>query len=427
MKKTWICLTTLLLLLIPSVAMAGNEIGFYCFSCNAERTGIKSDAYEYFNQDVHIQRITCKVCNNKGMSIRSAHTETQAATCQSPAYCADCKSYYGSKADHNWGEWTADPMTHKRTCQTPDCGAVDEGRHTSEPKATCKTEQTCAICNVPYYDETNHEGEVVTSYDYHSESQHARYKYCSFCGELILVDYEAHTETIAATCQSPAYCDVCKSSYGEADPDAHDLESHDAKEATCTEIGWDAYETCSRCDYSTYAEKPARSHWYGEWAPNADGTHSATCRRGCGYRKTVPCMLLTCQLQSDAPDTAFTLCPVCGEVSDGARLVLAEAAAKAVTGKLPAGEVAVRIGALAGGEQLMSVAFERGGELTRPTGQVKITLPAELLAGYTLSLLSEDGSEAPIEFVIEEDIASFTLDFTESQTPSRLLCLVPQA
>ena len=30
MKKTWICLTTLLLLLISSVALAENEIVFYC-------------------------------------------------------------------------------------------------------------------------------------------------------------------------------------------------------------------------------------------------------------------------------------------------------------------------------------------------------------------------------------------------------------
>ena len=28
----------------------------------------------------------------------------------------------------------------------------------------------------------------------------------------------------------------------------HDLIHHDAKAATCTEIGWDAYDTCSRCD-----------------------------------------------------------------------------------------------------------------------------------------------------------------------------------
>ena len=156
------------LVMIPSVVMAETEVSFYCPSCCEQRTGIKSDTYEYFDQNTHRQRITCKVCNYKGMSVSSAHTETKAATCQSAAYCADCKSYYGSKAEHTWGDWTTDETTHKRTCQTPGCGAVDTGSHTSEPRATCKTEQTCAICNVQYHDGTNHEGEAETRYQYYS-------------------------------------------------------------------------------------------------------------------------------------------------------------------------------------------------------------------------------------------------------------------
>ncbi len=48
----------------------------------------------------------------------------------------------------------------------------------------------------------------------------------------------------------------------EIDKDAHDLVDHPAQEATCTDIGWEAYQTCSRCDYTTYAEKPAKGHDY---------------------------------------------------------------------------------------------------------------------------------------------------------------------
>ena len=48
----------------------------------------------------------------------------------------------------------------------------------------------------------------------------------------------------------------------------HDLVHHEAQAATCTEIGWDAYDTCSRCDYTTYVEIPATGH---EWtAPSYD-------------------------------------------------------------------------------------------------------------------------------------------------------------
>ena len=43
-------------------------------------------------------------------------------------------------------------------------------------------------------------------------------------------------------------------------PAQHDLKQHAAKAPTCTEIGWDAYETCSRCDYTTYTELTALNH-----------------------------------------------------------------------------------------------------------------------------------------------------------------------
>ena len=37
----------------------------------------------------------------------------------------------------------------------------------------------------------------------------------------------------------------------------HDLIHHDAKAPTETSVGWNAYDTCSRCDYTTYVEIPA--------------------------------------------------------------------------------------------------------------------------------------------------------------------------
>ena len=40
----------------------------------------------------------------------------------------------------------------------------------------------------------------------------------------------------------------------------HDEVSYEAKAATCTEVGWDAYVTCKNCDYTTYSEKPATGH-----------------------------------------------------------------------------------------------------------------------------------------------------------------------
>lgn len=38
----------------------------------------------------------------------------------------------------------------------------------------------------------------------------------------------------------------------------HHLQKHDGKEATCTESGYEEYETCSRCNYTTYTEISAK-------------------------------------------------------------------------------------------------------------------------------------------------------------------------
>ena len=61
-----------------------------------------------------------------------------------------------------------------------------------------------------------------------------------------------------ATCTSPGVCATCGGSYYGG----HDLVHHDAKAPTCTEIGWDAYDTCSRfgCNYTTRKELPALKH-----------------------------------------------------------------------------------------------------------------------------------------------------------------------
>ena len=65
---------------------------------------------------------------------------------------------------------------------------------------------------------------------------------------------------------------------GAIDPNNHDLTHHDAQPATCTAKGWEAYDTCSRCDYSTTkVEKQKTPHTYGTvsytWA-----TDNTTCK-----------------------------------------------------------------------------------------------------------------------------------------------------
>ena len=243
----------------------------------------------------------------------------------------------------------------------------------------------------------------------------------------------------------------------------HDLVHHDAKTPTCTEIGWNEYDACQRegCDYTTKVEIPAPGHdytekvvkptcekggytlhtckkcndsykdhqtktllhWYGEWTSNGDGTHSAACKRkDCKHVSKTECAIV--EFKQD--EATRTLCPVCGNVSDGTHLALVEEVT-AEGEHLPYGELVLHMGETANGNTLLSVCFEVSGKLTRPKGEVKITLPAELLNGGTLALLNADDTEIDLPYIVEGENAVFTLDFTDAEIPTALIRLIPTA
>ena len=107
------------------------------------------------------------------------------------------------------------------------------------------------------------------------------YKSCEHCG--ITHDSEifthgdplghnlVHHDAKAATCTEHGWneydtCSRCDhTTYVEIPARGHDIIHHDAKAATCTEHGWNEYDTCSRCDYTTYSEIDALSHVFDEW------------------------------------------------------------------------------------------------------------------------------------------------------------------
>ena len=243
----------------------------------------------------------------------------------------------------------------------------------------------------------------------------------------------------------------------------HKLVHHDAKAPTCTEIGWNEYDACQRegCDYTTKVEIPAPGHdytekvvkptcgkggytlhtckkcndsykdhqtktllhWYGEWTSNGDGTHSAACKReDCKHVSKTECAIV--EFKQD--EATRTLCPVCGNVSDSTHLALVEEVT-AEGEHLPYGELVLRMGETANGNTLLSVCFEVSGKLTQPKGEVKITLPAELLNGGTLALLNADGTEIDLPYIVEGENAVFTLNFTDAEIPTALIRLIPTA
>lgn len=106
---------------------------------------------------------------------------------------------------------------------------------------------------------------------------------CQSCG----FTYFAYHEIVrSATCQQPAKCGKCNSSFGGLG--SHLLRSYPAREVTCIDKGWDAYNKCAYCDYSTkpYREMNALGHDFVEYdgqAPTCteEGWHPyKVCTRG---------------------------------------------------------------------------------------------------------------------------------------------------
>lgn len=108
-----------------------------------------------------------------------------------------------------------------------------------------------------------------------------------------------------ATCTAAAKCGGCSQPYGNTNPNNHALVHHEAQAPTCTAVGWEAYDTCSRCTYTTYREIPAAHTYGGTWVKGQDG-HWKVCE--------------VCQNRSevephnwrDATTSAPKTCTVCG-------------------------------------------------------------------------------------------------------------------
>ena len=224
-------------------------------------------------------------------------------------------------------------------------------------------------------------------------------------------------------------CDKIFTPQASIDPTGHSYTSV-VTPPTCTEDGYTTH-TCAVCRHRYTSDITARlSHYYGEWTPQESGTHLAPCRRSCGHRGTAACAALPYTLRTADTEDAyeFTLCPVCGQVSDGARLILIDqTTAQPLTRWLPAGEQVLRLGTLKNGKLLLTAAFEISGQLTQPTGQVQFTLPAKHLEGFTLTILNADGTEEPLNYTAAGKTATFTLDFTDQKAPAMTLHLTPEA
>ena len=245
--KKWLirCLTVLAMVcLIPGIALNAKAVAYaftYCIQCKADKT---CDILGYVWQSnadpiYHKIRIKCRTCRTENEIIYkqfSYHTGgTETPTCTTGKICRLCWSEYGILG-HAWGEWSsAGNGTHIRSCTRSNCDAVDTANCTGGT-ATCSAKAVCVTCGAEYGEKDSNN---------HALEQHAAK--APTCTEIGWNAYE--------TCKN---CDY--TTYAELPALKHYLVYYKAKDPTCTEPGWDAYETCSRCDHTTYVERPALKH-----------------------------------------------------------------------------------------------------------------------------------------------------------------------
>ena len=414
-----------------------------CTTCGGQYYSAHTfPANQGWDSDAENHWRSCTVCHEAKTKV-GAHFFVQgndssclksAATCVSPpVYYTNCAYCYRKGTDtyvHPW--YGPDPNNHDlvhHDAKAPTCTEIGWDAYDACQREGC-TYTTKVEIPALKHKLVHHDAKAPTC----TEIGWEEYDTCSRC------DYTTKVELLALK---------------------HDLVHHDAKAPTCTETGWEEYDTCSRCDYTTKVEIPAPGHdytekvvkptcekggytlhtckkcndsykdhqtktllhWYGEWTSNGDGTHSATCKRkDCKHVGKTECAIV----EFKQAEATRTLCHVCGNVSDGTHLALVEEVT-AEGEHLPYGEPVLRMGETANGNTLLSVCFEVSGKLTRPKGEVKITMPAELLNGVTLALLNADDTEIDLPYIVEGENAVFTLDFTDAEIPTALIRLIPTA
>ena len=251
--KKWLiwCLTVLeMVCLIPGIALNAKAESLYCRYCD-KFTDCEILGYEKFDSSFHTLHIKCKSCSKENDVIDSKyskHTDDgKTPTCTTGKTCALCGAEYGVLG-HDWGAWTpnyASNGTHTRRCKR--CNAEETGS-CSGGYATCDTLGMCNTCGGSYYG-----GHAWGEWSSAGNGTHTR-SCTNYCRE---VDTAKCTGG-KATCTTKAVCEVCDTEYGEKDPNNHDLVHFRAKAPTCTEIGWDAYDRCVSCGYTTYTELPAQ-------------------------------------------------------------------------------------------------------------------------------------------------------------------------
>ncbi len=231
------------------------------------------------------------------------------ATCTAPKTCSVCKITEGSALGHKYETaWSKDADKHWHKCSV--CGdktneethSWDKGTMTIQPGCTTAGTKTFGcICGATKTENIDAAGHTA--------------------GAAVRENEVAATCTTDGSYDEVVYCADCRKELSRekktVDALGHDCVHHNAKAATCTEKGWEAYDTCSRCDYTTYKETPAKGHSKGD--AKKEKEVAATCTTDGSYDEVIYCTVCKAEISRESKTT-----PAAGH-SFGAWTVVKEA------------------------------------------------------------------------------------------------------
>ena len=270
---------------------------------------------------------SCTVCGHADSKTfaygeLAPHQYTEQHTCVDRK-CLNCEHVEPASSAHHFGDWMevdpgvcGGPVYKARVCL--DCAYYEDNLQdgvvhphkfvaAETSPATCTEDGLrcwvyCSRCGFTIAKEIipalTHQMSAYIS------DAHGHYKECTRLG----CDYEtekvAHTAikdaAVSATCDKAgltegSHCQICQYvivAQQTTPALGHDISHHEAQAPTCTKDGWEAYDKCSRCSYSTFKSIPAKGHAFTTYVSDGnatctkDGTETATCDHGCGTKDT---------------------------------------------------------------------------------------------------------------------------------------------